>query len=376
MHSQLSPLARLGMAVLIGAAASTGHAAVYCATNVSELQAALTAAANSPTDDEIKIQQGIYAPSQQLLYNSPNPGWVFLTGGWVQNGATNCAQQVGTAASTLLTGSGVTKVLGMFFNPPGSVPFGPRYGVQNLSIRDGFGNPATFQRGGGLQMFSGADIQVEFWLDNVIVANNSGYFGGGADLYVRRGLIRVVNSLFADNSAPTTAFGHFSAISLAGDGPNGVLIANSTFANGSCPGSGGRGCGIGVTVGGGMRLDLVNTLFFNNAVSDVNIEGATAGGFGNGVAFADYSRIGTASGTIPLSQTNPLTGDPRFVDSANQDFRLRDDSPFLNLGLGTIPIYGFLGYDLGGSLRTRFGALDPGAWENQTWDIIFANGFQ
>ena len=376
MHRTLSPLARLGIVMLAGLATPAAHAATYCATNVSELQAALTAAANSPADDEIKIQQGIYAPSQQLLYNSPNTGWVFLTGGWVQNGATNCAQQVGTAASTILTGSGVTKVLGMFFNPPGTVPFGPRYGVQNLSIRDGYGDSATFQRGGGLQMFSGVDIQVEFWLDNVIVANNSGYFGGGADLYVRRGLIRVVNSLFANNSAPTTAFGHFSAISLAGDGPNGVLIANSTFANGTCPGSGGRGCGIGVTVGGGMRLDLINTLFANNAVSDVNIEGAASGGFGNGVAFADYSRVGATTGTIALSQTNALVGDPRFVDAPNQDYRLRDDSPFINRGLGTIPIYGYLGYDLTGSLRTRFGALDPGAYENQTWDFIFANGFQ
>ena len=376
MYPRLSPLARLGLLLFAGLATSHAGAATYCATNISELQAALTAAANSSADDEIRIQQGIYAASQQLLYNSPNPGWVFLSGGWVQNGSTNCAQQNGIAANTVLTGSGLHQVLGLFFNPPGSVPFGPRYGVQNLSIRDGFGDPASFQRGGGLQMFSGADIQVEFWLDNVIVANNSGYFGGGADLYVRRGLIRVVNSLFADNSAPTSAFGHFSAISLAGDGPNGVLIANSTFAKGSCPGSGGRGCGIGVTVGGGMRLDLINTLFSDNAVSDVNIEGAASGGFGNGVAFADYSRVGATSGNLTLSQSHALTGDPRFVDAANQDFRLRDDSPFINLGLGTIPIYAYLGYDLGGSLRTRFGALDPGAWENQTWDVIFANGFQ
>jgi hypothetical protein len=376
VHRLLDPLARLGLALLTGLAASSAGAATYCVTNVSELQAALTAAANSPADDEIKIQQGIYAASQQLVYNSPNPGWAFLTGGWIQVGGTNCAQQLKVASNTILTGSGVHQVLAMFFNPPGSVQFGPRYGIQNLSIRDGYGDSATFQRGGGLQMFSGVDIQVEFWLDNVVVANNSGYFGGGADFYVRRGLIRVVNSLFSDNSAPTTAFAHFSAISLAGDGPNGILVANSTFANGSCAGSGGRGCGIGATVGGGIRMDIINSLFFNNAVSDVNIEGAASGGFGNGVAFADYSRVGATTGNIALSQSNPLVGDPRFVDAPNQNFQLRDDSPFINRGLGTIPVYGYLGYDLSGSLRTRFGNLDPGALENQTWDFIFANGFQ
>jgi len=125
-----------------------------------------------------------------------------------------------------------------------------------------------------------------------------------------------------------------------------------------------------------MRLDLINSLFFNNAVSDVNIEGAAAGGFGNGAAFANYSLVGTLSGTLPLNATNALGGDPRFVDAPNQDFRLRNDSPFINAGLGAIPIYGYLGYDLSGSLRTRFAALDPGAYENQTWDLIFANGFQ
>ncbi|MEO8959159.1 MAG: hypothetical protein ABI304_09460 [Rudaea sp.] len=362
-------------AMVLGAT-SPSIAATYCVTNVNELQAALSAAASSPADDEIKIQQGIYAASQQLIYNSPNPGWVFLTGGWIQVGASNCAEQVKSASNTILTGSGVHQVLAMFFNPPGSVPFGPRYGVQNLSIRDGFGDSTTFQRGGGLQMFSNIDVQVEFWLDNVIVANNSGYFGGGADLYVRRGLIRVVNSLFVDNSAPTSAFGHFSAIALTGDGPNGVVIANSTLANGQCAGSGGRGCGIGVTLGGGIRMDIVNSLFFNNTVSDVNIEGGASGGFGNGTGYANFSRIGAVSGTIALSATNALVGDPRFVDASNQNFQLRDDSPFINRGLGTIPVYGYAGYDLSASLRTRFGTLDPGAYENQTWDFIFANGFQ
>jgi hypothetical protein len=379
VHRFLYRLNRLGLillAALAALAASPGHATTYCATNVSELQAALSAAASSTADDEIRIQQGIYAASQQLIYNSPNTGWVFLTGGWIQVNSTPCAQQLKLASNTILTGSGVHQVLAMFFNPPGSVPFGPRYGIQNLSIRDGYGDSATFQRGGGLQMSSNVDVQVEFWLDNLIVANNSGYFGGGADIYLRRGLVRVVNSLFTDNASPTSAFAHLSAISLAGDGPNGVVIANSTFANGSCPGNGIRGCGIGVTVGGGIRMDIVNSLFFNNAISDVNIEGAASGGFGNGTAYANFSRIGTVSGPIGLTATNALVGDPRFVDAPNQNFQLRDDAPFINLGLGAIPVYSYLGYDLSGSLRTRFGTLDPGAYENQTWDFIFANGFQ
>lgn len=374
MRRHPSPFVRLGVTALAWLAATSSQAATYCVTNVSELQAALTAAANSSSDDEIKLRQGIYAASQKLVYSSTNPGWAFITGGWIQIGENNCAQQVPVAGNTVLTGSGMHQVLSMVFNPPGTVPFGPRYGVQNLSIRDGYGDSATFQRGGGLAMASYADIQVELWVDNVIIANNSGYFGGGADFYAQRGLIRIVNSLFADNSAPTSAYGQFSAVSLTGDGPNGILIANSTFANGQCPGLGGRGCGIGAILGAGMRMDIINTLFFNNAVSDVNIEGAGSQ-YGNGSAFADYSRIAAISGTLPLGSAHPLSGDPRFVDAPNQDYRLLDNSPFINQGLGVIPIYSYLGHDLAGGLRNRFGALDAGAYENQTWDIIFDNGF-
>ena len=36
----------------------------------------------------------------------------------------------------------------------------------------------------------------------------------------------------------------------------------------------------------------------------------------------------------------------------------------------------FASIDLDGSLRTRFDAADPGAYENQTWDFLFADGFE
>ena len=370
----------IGLLVCITALASISAApaaiaATYCVTNVSELQAALSAAADSLANDEIRIQQGTYAVNQQLIYISPNPGWVSLTGGWIPSGATHCSQQLGVAANTILTGSNLHPVLAMYFSPTGPVSSGPRYSLQNLSIRDGYGDSAILQRG-GLQMSSTADVQVEFWIDNLIVAKNSGAYGGGADLYVLRGLIRVVNSLFVDNRAPTSAFGHLSAIAVTGDGPIGVIIANSTFANGQCAGLGGRGCGIGAILGDGMTMDIVNTIFFNNSVSDVNIEGAASAGYGDGTAYADYSRIGALSGTIGLTATHPQVGDPRFVDAANRDFQLRDDSPFINRGLGPIPIYSYSDFDLNGSPRSSFDNLDPGAYENQTWDFIFANGFQ
>ncbi|MEO5624398.1 MAG: hypothetical protein ABIQ70_00135 [Dokdonella sp.] len=375
MSHATTAMARAMFGLTLSIASLLGHAASYCVSNATELQAALDSASVSNDDDEIRLRQGIYSAASTFAYISANPGWTFLTGGWIEANGSPCGMQVMTANSTVLDGGGTHRVLSMNFAPPGTPTRGPRYGVWNLSIVNGYGDSAQFQRGGGLQISSGADIQVEIWLDNLIVAGNAGYFGGGADLYVRRGLIRVVNSLFANNAAPTSALAHFSAVALTGDGPNGVLVANSTFVYGTCPGLGNRGCGIGVNLGAGMRLDIVNSLFSNNEVSDINIEGAAAAGFGDGIAFADYSLVGTTSGTLPLTATHALAGDPHFESPGGNDFRLRDDSPFINQGLGTIPIYGYLASDLDGAPRVAFGALDPGAFENQTWNFIFANGF-
>ncbi len=352
------------------------RAATYCVTTSAELQSALTAAAASPADDEVRVRQGVYVTfTATFTYTSQNPGWFFITGGWVEANGNTCGAQVRNAASTVLTGSGQRQVLQINYlaaSPPAN---GPRIGVDNLSIRDGLG--VDFVRGGGLSIVSTVDAYTELWVDNVIVAGSSGYFGGGANLYVARGLIRVANSLFTGNTAPTSAFGHLAAVVVATDVPSGdgIVIANSTFGHGTCMGQGGRGCGIGLNVAAGVRATVVNSLFTANAISDVNIEGG-GGALGTGTASANYSLIGTVTGTVPLTQTNALTGDPRFVDVANQDYRLRDDSPFINRGLGTLPVYGFQPSDIAGNLRVRFGALDPGAYENQTWDFLFANGFQ
>jgi hypothetical protein len=350
-------------------------AAIHCVTTSGELQAALTAAAASPTDDEIRLRQGIYTTfSSTFVYTSQNNGWMFITGGWIEAGGSNCGAQVRNAAATILDGAGQRQVLQINYlslDPPAS---GPRYGVDNLSISSGVAT--GFVRGGGLSMVSTVDRHTELWVDNVIVANSSGYFGGGADLYVARGIIRVVNSLFTGNDAPTSAFGHLSAVVVASDVPagDGIVIANSTFGHGTCAGQGGRGCGIGLIVPDGVRATVVNSLFTDNAISDVNVE--RGGSPTGGTATASYSLIGAVTGNLALTQSNALSGDPGFVDAANRNYRLRDDSPLINAGLGTLPVYGFQPSDIDGGLRLRFGALDPGAYENQTWDFLFAHGFQ
>ena len=352
----------------------TARAATWCVTNAVELQQALTQAATSTADDEIRVRQGIYTAQQTFTYTATTSA-VYLNGGWVQVGDNNCGQRNLVAAATVLEGAGQRQVLSILYVPTANPLIVPRFLVNNLSFRNGVGE--GFVRGGGLSMYSAAEHYTEFFVDNVIVADNSGYFGGGASLTVMNGLIRVTNSLMTNNAAPTSAYGNASINVVRTEASTGIIVANSTFANGTCLGNTGgmRGCGVGLGLGLGttvpVRADIVNTLFANNALSDVSIEGSTGS-----LAYYDYSRVPLSNGLLAPIVNHALEGDPRFVDAPNQDFRLRDDSPFINRGLAAVPLYNAAGYDLTGNVRNRFGAVDAGAYENQTWDFIFSNGFQ
>jgi hypothetical protein len=370
-----------GAVIALGVWISCGQAsaATYCVRDGNELQQALNDAAASWNDDEIRLHEGIYTVfNQPFTYTAQTAaGWMFITGGWVGDGSNDCAHQRMDATRTLLDGAGQHQVLLITYAPPAGSTITTRIGLQNFTIGNGFGDPALNQSGGGLNLASLSDAYAELWLDNMIVSNNSAVFGGGASLYAKKGMLRVVNSLFSNNHA-TLADAHIAATALATDpgATSAVIIANSTFVDGTCPGNGGRGCGIRVGLGGGVRMDIVNTLFHDNAISDLDLEGLGFIGLGDGTAYADYSRIDLAGGSVVLNATHGLSGDPRFVDAPNRDYRLRDDSPLINQGLGAVPLYPFIGIDIHEALRTRFGAMDVGALENQSWDFMFANGFE
>jgi hypothetical protein len=359
------------LTLLIAGLAQTANlwAVVHCVSTAVELQTALTAAAASGNDDEIRLVRGTYVPAQTLTYITTNPGWMFILGGY----DVGCAGSPSLdARTTVLDGQGARRILLISFQP-GSDVNAPRLGINNLTVQNGVAS--EFGPGGGIAIESvnSGTGQTEVWLDNLIVRNNSGYFAGGINVYVSDGLVRVVNSLFYANTAPTSAFGHL-AVSVAGSeaaNGQGVIIANSTFVRGNCASQGGRGCGIGLLIHTGIRADILNSVFDNNVTGDVNIEnGGTAGGS----TFIDYSRASGFTGNIAPQVTHSIVDAPRFVDPAGGNFRLRNDSRLINRGLGAPPFYSFNGYDLDGNLRVRSGILDLGAYENQV--TVFANGFE
>lgn len=367
----------LSFSLLFAAALTPGFAratATWCVHDSTELRQALADAATSPEDDDIRVREGVYVDDGAFAYISRNAASLSISGGWYSDGSGDCAQMRVDASRTVIDGGGVRQALRIYHMPPAGATQAASLSVANLSLRNGFGDPATFQRGGGLDMNSLSDAWTELHLDNLIVAGNDGYFAGGANLYAKNGSVRIAGSLFDANRASTSssAQASISTNTIPGVAQN-VVIAHSTFARGRCAELSGRGCGVRVGLVSGAHLDVLDSLFFDNAGTDLDIEGSIQ--LGDGSASADSSLVAHVGGSLPLDAQRALAGDPRFVDAVNGDFRLRDDSAFIHLELAPIPAYAFDAIDLDGSLRSRFGAADPGAYENQTWDFLFADGF-
>lgn len=350
--------------------AMPASAAIHCVGTPGQFQAALTAAANSPEDDEIRLRGGHYLHNLAFEYHGLHPGALDISGGWSGDSGPSCGVQVPDARATRLDGGGDHQILRLVSHVFAPATQRPRISVSNLHFDDGFGQ--GFVYGGGLQMQAMSSLPTGFHVDNVIFSNNRALYGGALDISLASGTVRVVNSLFHGNSAPTRDFGQLSA-SLGQDGVD-MLIASSTFAQGQCGGDEPRGCGVGAILASGAQLRVVSTLFWQNALNDLYLQGMID--MGAGTATIEHSLAGIA-GDIAPSVTAPLAGDPRFADAGNGDFALLDTSPFINQGSpAALPPPGQLAHDIHGNPRLRFGRVDPGALENQSADVLFADGFQ
>ena len=105
--------------LLLVAGAIEARAAIWCVRNHNELQQALTAAAASPGDDEIRIREGIYTTfNGSFVYTSQNPGWLTLSGGWYLVDGNDCAQARMDASRTILEGAGQSQVVRIIYLPP------------------------------------------------------------------------------------------------------------------------------------------------------------------------------------------------------------------------------------------------------------------
>jgi hypothetical protein len=331
--------------------ASSAQATKYCVGSMQELAAALSAASQSATNDDIRIEAGTYTTSQSISYYS-NPSFtknLSLSGGWIDF-VDPCGFQIPFADATIIDGDGIAKGLSLSLQgaAPGSLA------VANLTLR----NTLSTVESAGLTVSVSQSNAPQVRISNVAILNahsttkSAGLFvSGRADLLIR-------DVLVANNNGMLNA----GLVMLNNDtGP--IVLNHATVANNVAGGA-----------TSGLYVNAAAPSTISNAIMAGNLSNFAAGD----CDFASINQnttvfnaiINKVCSTLTPASTGILNVDPLFVAAA--DYHLRGTSPAINSGVAN-PIGGLTEFDLDGNVRTIGPKPDLGAYE--TRDSLFQNGF-
>lgn len=226
-------------------------------------------------------------------------------------------------------------------------------------------------------------------IDNSLFESNIGGFGGAInanqfdDVEFIEGFVNISNSTFRLNTASSQGAG-ISIIDLDLNMTNTVIATNFNTGEGS-----GGGLSLNTTSGKSSTFNITNTTFADNfaligggigAYTEdetseciINLQNNIFDNEGLNYEIEEGNPVvnslgGNISTDVTLESILTGPGDVtsssniNFVDAANYDFQLRNDSPAINIGVGDgAPETDILG-------NPRVGAPDAGAYENQ--DVV------
>ncbi len=342
-------------------------AAVYCATNATDLQNMLNAAALSADDDVIRLRIGTFiAPGDVngFTYVSGNDGALTISGNWFGSNAlpNACVDQKEYHHVTSLSGNGERRALtvSMSSMSPGllrieQVRF--ENGVTGLS---GIGGCASIVSAYGT-------VQLERNLFEGCLAP----LGDGGGLFLQAKSAQLKGNVFHHNSARRGG-----AAMIEGRGGSFVLN-NNTVADNLAEGLVGAAGGLQFTKSGidGAATALWasnNIVWGNNAGTDrydIDVSGLSAN-----AAVLRYNHLGAIKGTPAPSSSNMTSGDPGFVTTNRESYSHYAPKPasvVRNSGNNS-PTGGLTTWDVAGAKRMQGSAVDRGAFEI---DELFGNGF-
>ena len=314
------------MAFLTFEARGAWAAQMWCVSNATDLQTALSTAQGNSQDNVIMVIQGTYTGN--FFYDSSSGKSITLQGGYTAG----CVSQVFNPAKTVLDGNHVTVVLFLVDTNGGNIS------VEGFTIRNGNFTTGT---GGGVcaesTSVSGAGGPITL-LGNTFTGNTAEGQGGGA--FARSysnsgtgGAINLFGNTFTGNNAP--AGGGFYAESSSPSGAGGpiTLMWNTFTGNTADNGGGIYAYSYGETSSGQIYF-YENTIRGNYAYSQgggvyAESNSSTAGGVislmentitgnyaytgGGGVYANSYASPGTV-GTITLTQ-NTISGNTAYTQN-------------------------------------------------------------
>jgi hypothetical protein len=202
--------------------------------------------------------------------------------------------------------------------------------------------------GGGMYLLSAYNMMVE----NSVVRSNRCEHGdnntSGGGMHLSSGIVTVRNCLICNNYGSYSGGGIYKFASVATPENYGLLtVLNCTIASNTAS------YGSALYVRRADRLSIANSIIYSNVVGVVSI----------------YPHYFTNNWINQVEITNGVNGvgnitngvDPRFINSAAQDYHFTDSSPCFNAGTNQDWMYN--SSDLDGRKRIRYGSVDMGAYE-------------
>jgi hypothetical protein len=391
-------------AILIMAGGS--QAAIFNATNETELRAALTAAAGNNEDDIINIAAGTYNTSGSPFSYSPAATETHLLnirGGGAKNTILDGgnAEQVMQLSTTGLTndntaditvtditiqnGNSASDGVGLYIRTKqadiavhncefiGNITSGqnggglyavaadPPNSTGNVTINNNtFRGNSADSRGGGAYALSNTGIVT--YANNIFEMNFADFSGGGAYASSSYGSVLYTNNLFQQNTSGSRSGG---AASYTSDGV--VSFTHNTFSGNSTGNLG----------GGGIHISLYREAAVANIYNNI-AWGNTSTGAGQDIFMDDdgdgdgndtevnlynncYQDFDIEVGGVLFSQVDNISTDPLLADPIGGDYHIRTDSPCKDAATASAPFFPVL--DPEGIPRTRDTAPDMGAYE-------------
>jgi hypothetical protein len=349
---QSAGFSSLAMFVMLafGCQGSAG-AATFCAHNVTEIQAALTAAQANGEDDTVNVVSGNYPLTTTLTFDSSEAHTIAIAGSFDD---AQCAQDSLDLAGdgTVLDGQHTVRAL-FIANPNGGVI------LQALTVIAGSATNGSAGAGATIAGCAGCVIDYNTFFGNRVSGTNA---QAGALLINGSVSLEFADNLFFGNRG--TKIG--GVVLNFGNG-TGVIKNNTITANItdtlSDPG--------GLLLKGGMQYQMSNNIVWGNIAPGGSDFGVTSANtrIANDIGVV---MTGSTAGTVSAE----LSVDPMFADCGFLcfGFELGGGSPLINAGNdspGGIP---FTAFDLAGKARYVGAHIDIGAFESS--DPIFDDDFE